>query len=386
VKYLKLKDVYPQIIIMPPLNPVIYYFVIHTAIVFGAVIAAGDSMMLNPGGFVNTLLPKTYPLVEKFIKWDAHWYTYVAQQGYDEKSIVFLPMLMFLIRVTAWAFNGDYGLAGFFVCNLFSFASCLIMYSLFRLDFTKTVSARALLAFAVMPTSFFLNSIYTEPVFLTFSLACVYYARQGKWLNSGLFAALAALTRNTGVFLVFLMMYEFWEQYKQERTSRRLPFSLLAMLLPPLAFLGFILYNYISFGDPLAFVSTQKIWGREFSPPWVNIWNSMIKIWHGAEIAIILDFLMVMLGLLGLVSMTFLPGLNIPRSYLITGWIWFLIPLCSTTPWMPLYSMSRFVLVLFPLYLYITQLPTCLYRMIIATGAIGLALCSILFTNWHWIS
>jgi hypothetical protein len=39
--------------------------------------------MLNPGGFVNTLLPKTYSVVEMFIKWDAHWYTYVAQQGYD---------------------------------------------------------------------------------------------------------------------------------------------------------------------------------------------------------------------------------------------------------------------------------------------------------------
>jgi hypothetical protein len=242
------------------------------------------------------------------------------------------------------------------------------------------------MAFAVMPTSIFLNSIYTEPVFLTFTLACVYYARIGKWWRSGLFAAMATLTRNIGVFLVLLMIYEFWEQYKKEWSVRRFPFSSLAITLPPLVFLGFMAYNYWLLGDPLAFVSAQKAWGREFSPPWVNIWNSFRQVLQGAEMAIVLDFLMVVLGIFGLLSMTLLPGLNIPRSYVIISWIWFLIPLCSTTPWMPLYSMSRFVLVIFPLYLCIAQLPVYLYRMIIMIGAVGMAVCSTLFTNWHWLS
>jgi hypothetical protein len=386
VRYLKLKNLYTRAVIIPPLYPALYYCLIHTVIVFSAAVIASDSLMLNPGGFVNTLLPKTYPIVEKFIKWDAHWYTYVAQQGYNGLSIVFFPMLMSLIKMTAFFFDFDYGLAGFFICNAFSFASFIMMYSLFQLDFTRTISARALMAFAVMPTSIFLNSIYTEPVFLTFTLACVYYARIGKWWRSGLFAAMATLTRNIGVFLVLLMIYEFWEQYKKEWSVRRFPFSSLAITLPPLVFLGFMAYNYWLLGDPLAFVSAQKAWGREFSPPWVNIWNSFRQVLQGAEMAIVLDFLMVVLGIFGLLSMTLLPGLNIPRSYVIISWIWFLIPLCSTTPWMPLYSMSRFVLVIFPLYLCIAQLPVYLYRMIIMIGAVGMAVCSTLFTNWHWLS
>jgi hypothetical protein len=387
VRYIKLKDFCLRTVCFPLLSVPLRYFIAHTVIIFGAVLIAGDSMMLNPGGFVNTLLPETYDIVGKFIKWDAHWYTYIAQQGYDNFTVVFFPMLIILIKITAPICNYDYGLAGFFVCNIFSAACFFLMYSLFQIDFTRAVSARALMAFAAMPTSFFLHSIYTEPVFLTFSLACAYYARIGKWWRAGSCAAMAALTRNIGVFLVFFLICEYWEQYQKERFLRRLPtYTLLAIALPLLALLGFIVYNYWLFGDPLAFVSAQKAWGREFSPPWVNIGNGFIQVLHGAETAILLDFLMVLLGVVALLVMTFLPGLNIPRSYLVISWLWLLVPLCSTSPWMPLYSMSRFVLVIFPLYLYIARFPTCFFRVFILISAIVMALCSILFTNWYWLS
>jgi hypothetical protein len=55
---------------------------LHIVIVYGAAMIVGDRYLLLPGGFVNPLLSPEPPLVEKFIKWDAHWYTYVAQQGY----------------------------------------------------------------------------------------------------------------------------------------------------------------------------------------------------------------------------------------------------------------------------------------------------------------
>jgi len=387
VRHIKLKEEYMKTINAPQLCPVLLYFLLHTVIVFGAAIIVGDSMMLKPGGFVNTLLPKTYIIVEKFIKWDAHWYTYVAQQGYDSLSIVFFPMLIYFIKITAGLFNFDYGLAGFFICNVFSLICFFLMYALFQLDFSRTISARALLVFAVMPTSIFLHSIYTEALFLTFSLACAYYARTGKWWRAGLFGSMATLTRNMGVFLVCLIIYEFWDQYKKERPSQRFSkYCVLAIALPALALLGFIIYNYWLLGDPLAFVSSQKAWGREFSPPWINIGNGFIQVLHGAKLAVVLDLLIVVLGIIGLLSMTFLPGLNIPKSYLVISWIWLLIPLCSTSPWMPLYSMSRFVLVIFPLYLFIAQIPACLFRIFILSSALGMALCSIWFTNWHWVS
>lgn len=387
MRYLKLKDIWIRPFVVPPVfRTVLTCFAIHSVIVFGAAMIAGDRLMLNPGGFVNPLLPSTYPTVDRFIKWDAHWYTYIAQTGYSGLSIVFFPMLILLIKAMVIISGLGYGLTGFLVCNIFGFISFGVMYALFRLDFPTDVSNRALMSYAVMPTSIYVNSIYTEPIFLTFALACAYYARLGKWWHSGLFAGMAALTRNIGVFLVLLMAYELWEKYRQQRPSRGLPFSSVAIVLPALAFGGFLVYNFLLLGNPLAFISAQKAWGRVFSPPWLNIWNGIIGVIERPEVGSITDIMMVLLGMYGLVLISIKPRFNIPKSYLLIGWSWFLIPLFSSTPWMPLYSMSRFVLVIFPLYLCIAQVPLRTYRYITIISAAGLALCSVLFTNWYWIS
>lgn len=385
MRYLNIKSFYARKADIPVAWSVWHCFVVHTVIVFAAAKMAGASMALDPGGFVNVLLPKTYAIVEKFIKWDAHWYTYIAQNGYDSLSIVFFPMLILLIKLTAPCFHLDYALAGFVVCNVFSFFCFYLMYTLFQLDFSSAVATRALTAFAVMPTSIYLNSVYTEPVFLTFALACVYYTRTGKWWRAGLFGALAALTRNIGVFLVCLMLFEFWEQSKKE-VSRPARHAIWALTLPPLALSGFILYNYWLLGDPLAFVHAQKAWGREFSLPWVNIEHGIRQIMHHANVAGVLDFLLTAFGIAGLGTMTFIHDQKVPGSYLILGWIWLLIPLTSSSLWLPLYSMSRFVLVIFPLYLFVARLRTPYFRIFITCCTIGMALCSILFTNWHWLS
>lgn len=387
MKYPDLKQFTLQTPLLPPLLCIpLCCFVLHTIIVYAAATLSGESLLLPPGGFINPLLSTDNPLVEKFLKWDAHWYTYVAQEGYNEISIVFFPMLLFLIERAAPLFNYDYGLAGFIICNAFSLASFILMYLVFQLDFSKTVSDRALLAYSVMPTSLYLNSIYTEPVFITFSLACIYCVRQRHWWSAGLFAAMTALTRNIGVFLMLLMLYELGEKLKWHFTLKQFRLSFLAVFLPPLAFLGYAAYNYRFFGDPLAFVNAQKAWGRTFSPPWVNIWQCGEKILQEPQIGLVLDFLLVLLTLCALLMLTFHKKYDIPKSYILIGWCWFLIPLCSTTPWMPLYSMSRFVLVIFPLYLWLAQLPRYAYLAYLGAGSIGLVVCIILFTNWYWIS
>jgi len=384
VRYIKLKESHSKTCSFSFLsNSPLRCLVLHLVLVFGAVTLGGDAWMLKAGGFVNPLLPETYPLVEKFIRWDAHWYTYIAQQGYGQMSIVFFPMLIMWIRIVAPLLNFDYGLAGFIVCNAFGVLCFFLLYALFRLDFSETVADKALLAFAVMPSSVFLNSIYTESLFLTFSLACVYFARTGRWWRAGLCAAMATLTRNLGVFLICLIAWEYWEQGRGK--DCKLSRLALTMALPLLAFAGYIYYNYWLLGQPLAFVEMQKAWGREFSPPWVNIWHGALLVWQGAGTAATLDFFLVVLTLAGILMMTIRPTLPIPRSYLIIGSLWLLVPLCSTSAWMPLYSMSRFILVIFPLYLFLAQLQHSRYCILIMLGAVTTAICSILFTNWFWL-
>jgi hypothetical protein len=358
-------------------------FFIHSAIVVIALVLAEYLPYHEPLGFINSSLPATSPIVETFIRWDAHWYTYIAEHGYDSQTIVFFPGLPVLIRLVSYLGLGT-GAAGFVICNLCAFFSFCLMYHLFRLDYPEQITQRALIAYAVVPTSFFLNSIYTEAPFIVFSLACVYFARTGRWRYAGMFAAAATLTRSLGICLFFLLLYEYW--YGDRRKSSGSPSA--AILLAPMALSAFMAYNYSLTGDPFAFVHSQQLWGRQFGFPWENIAGNIRLIFTpGWPVVpgIILDSFTVLTSLAGLLALTLSARFRVWKAYLILGWLWLIVPLFSMTPEFPLYSLSRFVLIIFPLYLFAAQLPGRVYYGYVLISSALMALCTALFVNWFWL-
>jgi hypothetical protein len=359
-------------------------FLLHSLLVlFSACLAAGLPAH-GPAGFINPHIADVPPLAAAFIKWDAHWYTYIALQGYDEHSVVFFPALVVLIRGVAGLGLG-YAASGLLVCNLFAFLSFVAMRAAFRRDFSATTADRALLAYAVMPTSFFLNSVYTEPLFLTFALTCVYFSRRGDWWPAGGCAALAALTRSVGVFLCFVVAYEL---FINRQKGFRLTLTVISPALAPAALLAFMVYNAFSFGDPLAFVHSQQAWGRSFGWPVDNYIRNLCLmgvLWPNTQAGIALDTFLVTGGFVVLGAATFSRRLAVPVSYLLIGWLWLLVPLFSTAPFLPLYSMSRFLLVVFPLYIVFANMPKALFICFLIVNALLLSLCTILFVNWYWI-
>lgn len=370
---------------LPPImTTVVRPFLLHLAIVAAAVWLAGKLPAHVPAGFVNPAYSPASPLLDPFIRWDAHWYTYVAAHGYSERSVVFFPVLVLLIRLLA-GLGLDHAAAGVLLGNLFALTSFIAMAAAFRKDFPARQAERALLAYAVMPTSFFLNSVYTEPIFLTFALSSIYLVRCRHWWLAGFFAALAALTRNLGVFLFFFAAWEYWLEHRRQKG---LSWAILSLALAPAAFIGFMIYNELLLGNPVAFMTSQQSWGREFGWPWDNFLRNlrlMPFIMPNTQAGIALDTFLVLLGLAGLVTATFSRRYPIPPSYLAVAWLWFLIPLFSTSSFLPLYSMSRFLLVVFPIYLVIAQMPADLYYGFIIVNALLLFVCTILFVNWYWV-
>lgn len=357
-------------------------FLLHTALVIAAYFGADHLPLHSPAGFINPALDmSSLSVIDKFIRWDAHWYTYIADYGYNGQAIVFFPAIVILTKFLTLFLDVNSAAAGFIVCNLFALLSFWAMAAVFHIDMPEHKTRQALLAYAVMPTSFFLNSVYTEPLFITFSLVCVYFARQKKWHLAGIGAALATLTRNIGIILALFLLLEYWQ-------SANKPRSLLFFLYAPAALLGFMIYNLFLTGDPIAFVHTQHLWGREFGLPWPNFYNNILLILHTlpqTEPGILLDTLMVLLALAALLVLTFIPSAKIRTSYLIIGWLWLFIPLFSTSPAFPLYSLARFVLVIFPVYFFWPQISQTYFTAYITISSILLVLCAALFMNWYWI-
>jgi hypothetical protein len=357
-------------------------FCLHCGIVLLSAWFADSLPAHCPAGFVNHTLTTPLPAVA-FIKWDAHWYTYIAAYGYDGKSVVFFPVLVVLIRAVA-ALGLDYGTAGLLVCNFFALLSFAAMQAAFSLDFPRQTVCRALYAYSVMPTAVFLNSIYTEPLFLTFALTCIYFARRGNWWMAGVCAALATLTRNLGVCLVVFLAYEYHVRRQSHSSQDR---TLLALCFAPAALAGFMAYSAIAFGDSLAFVHSQQAWGRTFGWPGDNFLRNlghMTALVPNTQAGITLDTFLVLTGFISLSAATISRG-AMPISYLIVGWLWFLIPMFSTSSFLPLYSMSRFLLVVFPLYIVFAWIPRAMFACLMLVNALLFSLCTILFINWYWV-
>jgi len=359
-------------------------FFSHTLIVVASYFLADKLPHHEAAGFVDQSLYPLSPYIEKLIKWDAHWYTYIAGHGYTSQSIVFFPAIIVFIKILAH-FGLSFAVAGLLICNLFAFLSFWIMYLTFQLDFSEREVRYSLLAYAVMPTSLFLNSIYTEPIFITFSLACIYFARSRKWWYSGVAGALATLTRNLGIFLFIFLLYEFIKTYPR---LRKVKYSALPLFFPPAALVLFMIYNFYLLGNPIAFIVSQQGWGRHLGLPWQNIWNNLPLTFANNpanQPGAALDSFIVTISLAGLLCTTFLPKFKVHTSYLIIGWLWFIIPLVFTATELPLYSMSRFILPIFPLYLFFARLPEKIFYCYIIVSAFTLLLCASLFINWYWI-
>ena len=392
----------------PPKTVWICFF-IHTFIIFASYLLADTLPHHEPAGFIDQSLYPLSPYIDKFIKWDAHWYTYVAGHGYTHQSIVFFPAIIVFMKILSY-FGLHIAIAGLVTCNLFAFLSFWMMYLTFQLDFSEKEAGYALLSYAVMPTSFFLNSIYTEPIFIASSLACIYYARVGKWWYAGMAGSLATLTRNLGIFLFLFLLYEFIENQRRLHTTRKkwtqpnpsgpafkfksvllsdyATYTKFSLLLPPAALVLFMVYNLYLVGDPVAFISSQQGWGRHLGFPWENIWNNLPLTFAnnpGNQPGAALDSFTVIISLVGLLCLTFVSNFRVRTSYLIIGWLWFIIPLVFAATELPLYSMSRFILPIFPLYLFSARPPKRIFYCYIVISAFALLLCTSLFINWYWI-
>ena len=135
--------------------------------------------------------------------------------------------------------------------------------------------ALGVLLLAFTPASWTFHTAHTESLFLLLSLLALRAAGQGRALAAGVLAGLACLTRNQGLLVAVAAVALVGER---TRDARRVA---LAAVLPVLALIGFLVYQWRWTGDPLAFLHAQENWAHArsllevlrtfwFGNPWQN--------------------------------------------------------------------------------------------------------------------
>lgn len=382
------------------------YIAIHLALLAISCLAF---MFINKD-FSGQIMPVA-SLWQQWRRWDSEYYIAIATQGYARlQYMAFFPLYPLLMRGVMTAVS-DPVLAGLLVTNVAELVMFTVLYRLVEEDFGADRAYHTVLYFAIFPSAFFLSAVYTEALFLCFSTLSFYQIRRGRWLLAGIFAACAGLTRPDGMYLVIPFCYEYlsriWLRRGLSLRAVLIKGQIFALLkglrfdiLSALCFLGglalFMAYGLVQFHDPLAFMHAHSYWSRIYVIPGWGLWRSLWSILHHGFLSFttmrnVLD-LGTALFILSLIVLSFIGPWRLPARlwsyslYALVLFIYFqLVPVAGN---IPLESLMRFLLEIFPAFIFLSALRK--YRTIhlgycLVAGALLFFMLTQFLTG-HWIT
>ena len=212
-------------------------------------------------------------------RWDAAHYIRLIEEGYQGYTengqhlfLVFFPGYVWAARLLRLVISST-ALAGTVLSCLCYGGACCYLYRLAGEAYNGRVARDALLYMSLFPFSFFSGLVMTEGLFLLATTGACWYAWRGKWLAFGLFGALAALTRMTGLLVIVVGVIRLLEAYRPleppvgkslGRCWKPLLLRLPLTLLPAAGTLLYLLLNLWVDGDPFAFASHQEHWHQGY--------------------------------------------------------------------------------------------------------------------------
>jgi Mannosyltransferase (PIG-V) len=410
----------------------------------GAVLALGPGPMrhaFNPAGLTSGLGRLGEALAAPAARWDAAWYLVIAHYGYrpdlgsfTASRTAFFPL--YPLAVGTLERTGAQPVVAGVLISIAALAVALYgMHRLTSLEGARLASGRGgrlarafaandtprvvVLLSAFAPMAFYFSAIYNESLYLALSVWVFLCARTGRFGAAAALGALASATRNTGVLLVvpvaLLYLYGPREDrapdFATGRSARpryRVRQDALWLLLIPAGLALYMAHLALAGGDALAPFHAQAAWSRHFAGPIAGVWDGAKAAFDGARqlvsaqrahlyfdtgpgspfigaghnlmlFAFLLAAVPLIVGVLRALPFAYgayvLSALALPLSFPVAG--------------QPLMSLPRFLLVLFPLNMWLgarlARHTRALTVALVCSGAL-LAFFTAEFSTWHWVA
>ena len=171
------------------------------------------------------------------VRWDSIGYIDIAQHGYTHAyETILFPLYPLLIAGIGRAVS-SYVIAGVLISAVSYSVALLLLWRLTALELGEPAADATVILLMVAPVSLFFTAVYTESLFLALSVGSIYAARADRLALAALLAALASVTRITGILLVVPIGVMSWQR-NHGHFDRRLALLTLA----PLALFGMLAY------------------------------------------------------------------------------------------------------------------------------------------------
>ena len=327
-------------------------------------------------------LNKAFDYWYSWAQWDGGHFYNLANKGYVLVSdYAFFPLYPLLINIFSLFFFGNLLIAGLVISNISFLLFLLLFQNLLKKMYSSKIAFNATVTFLLFPTSFYAVSFYSESLFLLLVVVCFYFLKDKKFLLAAIFASIASLARNMGIFLAISIIYSYFSNIKFEFT--RLDIRFLRVFVAFLGIIIFGLYSYAQSSNPLQFITAQSSWQRSIQDPvstiigniWIIITNSNTPLGQYTDLLITLIFLALLIF-----------GIKkIPSSWWIFSMLVILIPASTGT----LASMPRYLLASLGVFIILGKLLEEKQYLKVPIWTVSLFLqviIAVLFINGNWVA
>ncbi len=341
------------------------------------------------GGPINY---KFSPELFSWANFDGEHYLSIAIFGYKGLEQAFFPVYPMIISFVSKPFSPDLfsafvssTAAGIIISQTSIILALIFLWKLLRLDFSKQISFLTLILLLFFPTSFYFASVYNESLFLLLAILSFYCARTNRWVLASIFGFIASATRIFGLLLFPALLIEAW----QNKLSFR---RMLVLFLIPLGLGVYMIYQYLTVGNALAFYNLQKIVGEQHQSGFTflpQVYFRYIKMLltvdmtHPIYQTIVLEFIV---GILFFFLPIYGYFKKIRVSYLVFALLGFLMPTIQGS----FSSVPRYVIVFFPSFLaaalWIENKPGVLKLIILISSLTILFIETTLFLRGYWVA
>ncbi|MEU1134705.1 glycosyltransferase family 39 protein [Streptomyces sp. NPDC005900] len=201
--------------------------------------------------------------------WDCDWYLRIASQGYtqtlgsayDANNLAFFPLYPLLIRAGDTLVPGlPRGAAGLGVSLLCSFLAAWGIFAVGDRLYGRRTGVVLAFLWGSLPVALVQWMGYTESLFTALTAWSLYALLTGRWLWAGSLAALAGLTRPTGVALAAAVCVTALLTLRRGLSAR----PLLGALLAPLGWLSYVAWVGLRLGRWDGYFAVQKLWHNKW--------------------------------------------------------------------------------------------------------------------------
>jgi len=339
-----------------------------------------------------TVLDRTHLLWDTFARYDSGWYFGIARHGYEfveggRSNLAFFPVYPLLMRYVGLALGGgrqNLYLAGVIISWVAYVLAMVMLYRLGRTYLSRRAAERAVIFASVFPFAFFYGVVYSEALFLLFTVTAFYGFRTKRWWLGAAAGALACATRVNGIMALPALALLAWQSAGNDRAARER--AIVAVALVPVGLVLYSLYVDTLSGSYLEWSYSIQRWNYSIAGSpfrgFVFMFSELLTRpyqYITTDPTAPYDILNGFTGLLFILSLP-LVGRRIGAAYVVH---------MALNLWLPLSSgvfegVGRYCAVLFPFYFVMaTARPFILRKGLLVVSAALYMLCLALFTNLH---